>query len=135
MPRFFLRRLFFIFALAIALTSQSLMAISANPKAFETRQPDGKKIRLHIRGDENFHWLEDTNGYTVKRQQGRYSYARLDKNGKLQPSSLTVGIDNPKAAGLKKKTLLSEWIVCLKPLREVKVDHLVMLQMPWQPLK
>ncbi|MHC4211786.1 MAG: M6 family metalloprotease domain-containing protein, partial [Planctomycetota bacterium] len=89
----------------LVLSCNTTLAITASPKAFETHQPDGRKIRLHIRGDERFHWLEDTDGYTVIRDRGRYSYARLDVNGKLQPSSLTVGTDNPNAIGLKKKIL------------------------------
>ena len=89
----------------LALSCNTTFAIPASPTAFETLQPDGRKIRLHVRGDERFHWLEDTSGYTVIRDRGRYSYARLDKNGKLQPGPLTVGIDNPNATGLKKRIL------------------------------
>lgn len=89
----------------LVLSSSTVFAMPASPEAFEVRQPDGRRIRLHIRGDERFHWFEDTGGYTVVRDRGRYSYARLDTNGQLRPSPLTVGIDNPKAAGLKKRML------------------------------
>lgn len=79
--------------------------MSANPVAVDLRQPDGKKIRIHVRGDERFHWFEDVDGYTVVRDKGRYAYGRLGKNGLLEATGLTVGIDNPKARGLKKKIL------------------------------
>lgn len=87
------------------LVCEVVFAISANPVAFEVQQPDGKKIRLHIRGDERFHWFEDVEGYTVVRDNKRYAYGQLDSTGRLKPTALSVGVDNPKAAGLKKRIL------------------------------
>jgi M6 family metalloprotease-like protein len=93
------------FTLVLVLMCRSVFAMPANPAAFEVRQPDGSAIQIHIRGDERFNWYEDLDGYTVVRENGRYAYAQLDKNKRLMPTSLTVGVDNPKAAGLQKKTL------------------------------
>ena len=105
MANFFLNKALFVLTALVALTCQSLWAMPASPLPFDTHQPDGKKIHLHIRGDERFHWFEDTEGYTVVRDNGRYAYGQLDSNGRLKPTDLTVGTDNPKAAGLKKKIL------------------------------
>lgn len=105
MPNYSSNKALFILIFAAVLICQSLWAMPASPIPFETHQPDGKKIRLRIRGDERFHWLEDTEGYTVVRDKRRYAYGKLDSNGRLKPTDLTVGIDNPKARGFKKKTL------------------------------
>ena len=91
--------------LFLVLMCRSVFAIPANPAPFEARQPDGKTVRIHIRGDEWFHWYEDTDGYTVVCDNGRYAYGQLDKDNRLIATPLTVGVDNPKAAGLKRKTL------------------------------
>lgn len=86
---------------------QLVCAMPASPLAFETHQPDGTPIKLHIRGDEKFNWYEDLDGYTVVRNKGQYVYAQLDRNNRLVPTALAVGIDNPKAAGLRKRILPS----------------------------
>lgn len=93
------------FTLIPVLMCSSVFAMPANPAPFEVCQPDGKTAKIHIRGNEWFHWYEDTDGYTVVYDNGRYAYARLDKNNRLVATPLTVGVDNPEAAGLKKKTL------------------------------
>jgi M6 family metalloprotease-like protein len=94
-----------VIILVLAIGCGNAPAMPASPEAFEARQDNGRVIRLHIRGDERFHWLEDTGGYTVIHDGGRYSYARLDRKGMLQPGPLTVGIDDPKAFGLEKRIL------------------------------
>src|SRR5262245_50786209 len=53
-------------------------AIMADPKPIQFTQPDGSSVMLHLRGDEFFHWEEDTNGFTVLRVGGQAVYARLD---------------------------------------------------------
>ena len=93
------------FTLLLVLMCRSVFAMPANPAPFEVSQPDGKTVRIYIRGDERFHWYEDTDGYTVVRDNGRYAYGQLDKDNRLIATPLTVGVDNPKVAGLKKKTL------------------------------
>ena len=91
------------FTLFLVLMCSSVFAITANPAPFEVSQPDGKIVRIYIRGDERFHWYEDTDGYTVVCDKGRYAYGQLDKDNYLVATPLTVGVDNPKAAGLKKE--------------------------------
>ena len=82
-------------------------AINASPAAVELQQPDGTKIKLHIRGDEFFNWFEDERGFTVIRNQGSYVYANLDAGGKLAPTAMQVGRGDPQAAGLPKGLLPS----------------------------
>ena len=103
-----LHRSFSILLLLVALLSvavfvQSAWAIQASPHAFVAEQPDGTKSTLYIRGDEYLSWCEDTNGYTVLHDGGKYVYAELDNGGRLVPTNLVVGQSDPKAAGLSRK--------------------------------
>ena len=83
----------------------SLLAMPAAPGAFSEAQPDGSEVHLHIEGDEYFHYLHDTRGYTVIRDRGWFVYAKRDAVGQLVPSALRVGVDDPARAGLHKRVL------------------------------
>jgi len=85
----------------------SAFAVSANPNSFREVQPDGSVLRLRVRGDEHFNWTEDAAGYTVVHNKGWYEYARLNRQGRLVPTGLKVGHNNPRAYGLKKGILPS----------------------------
>ena len=88
-------------ALFLTLGLGETWAVPACPEAIDLQQPDGTAIRLHVRGDEWVHWMEDQEGYAVLHDQGRYVYAQLDKaSGRLTPTKLDVGRTNPKSAGL-----------------------------------
>jgi len=78
----------------------SAFAVSANPNPFSEVQPDGTQITLRVRGDEHFNWAEDRDGFTVLQSKGWYEYARLNPQGRLVPSGLKVGLNNPRAYGL-----------------------------------
>lgn len=99
------RSLLLCIAAAMLLMCAPAPGMIANPAAFEASQPNGQSIKLHIRGDEWFHWHEDPTGYTVVYDKGRYAYAQLGPDNRLVPTSLTVGVDNPKTAGLQKRIL------------------------------
>ena len=76
-------------------------AITAAPDAVELKQPDGRAVRLHVRGDEFSHWFEDEQGFSVVRDAAaRYVYANRDAAGRLGPTALVAGRDHPGAAGL-----------------------------------
>ena len=85
----------------------SAFAVSANPNSFREVQPDGTVLQLRVRGDEHFNWTEDTAGYTVVNSKGWYEYARLNPQGRLVPTGLKVGLNNPRAYGLSKGILPS----------------------------
>lgn len=99
------RCLAFLSFVAFLSLSQIVSATSAAPFAFEEEQPDGSHIHLHIEGDEFFHRLHDTNGYTVLQDRGWFVFAEKGKNGKLVPTGLRVGQDDPQRAGLSKNIL------------------------------
>jgi M6 family metalloprotease-like protein len=69
-------------------------------------QPDGTVLHLFATGDEYYNRLHDARGFTIVRdpQTGYLVYA-IKVDGRLQPSGLVVGIDDPAAAGLEKGVL------------------------------
>jgi M6 family metalloprotease-like protein len=80
-------------------------AMPASPHPFDVQQSDGQRVRLHVRGDEHFNWLEDTDGYTVVRHDKTYVYATLGAGGRLAPTAHAVGRANPRAVGLGRHVL------------------------------
>lgn len=89
-----------ITTLAFLFSPQLAFCTSAAPDAFIEIQPDGSEIHLHIEGDEFFHRLLDTRGYTVLKDRGWFVFAERGQNGRLVPSGLRVGQDDPRQAGL-----------------------------------
>ncbi len=81
------------------------VAVPACPHPFTVKQPDGTSLTLYIRGDEYFHWLEDTRGFTVVRENNTYRYATLDDTQQLTPTRWRVGDVDPAQVGLSPKTL------------------------------
>ncbi|MDC0504115.1 M6 family metalloprotease domain-containing protein [Verrucomicrobiales bacterium] len=77
-----------------------LAAMSAAPGAFTETQPDGSEVHLHLEGDEYFHRLHDTRGYTVLKDRNWFVYARKGDHGRLVPTGLRVGQSDPARAGL-----------------------------------
>ena len=77
--------------------------ISANPKPVQVRA-GGKEVILQLRGDERYHWYEDSEGFTVLELARRYVYALRGPDGKLIPTPLLVGKVKPGACGLSKAT-------------------------------
>ncbi len=80
-------------------------------------QPNGMAIYIFADGDEYYHWMHDSNNYTiiVNEQTGYYVYARL-ANDSLAPTSLIVGVDNPAINSLQPGINISQTKV--KNIRE-----------------
>jgi M6 family metalloprotease-like protein len=83
-------------------SSSAVLAMPAAPFPFNETQPDGQEITLRTRGDENYNWMEDADGYTVVKNKGWFEYAEQAPSGHLNPNGMVVGRSNPKAAGLEK---------------------------------
>jgi M6 family metalloprotease-like protein len=90
-------------ALTLGAIAPRAKAVNASPHAVEVKQPDGTRLIVRPYGDEFCHWYEDVNGFSVVTDRGRYVYARAAANGGLAPTTLVVGRDNPRAAGLTEK--------------------------------
>jgi M6 family metalloprotease-like protein len=83
----------------------------ASPEPFTVEQPDGLPITLHIRGNEFFHWFEDTQGYVVMEGADRTWRYALPKPGRAEFEIIPnakVGRVNPEALGLSKHNLPSK---------------------------
>ena len=84
---------FAVFTLAFSQSSQ------AAPFRFlptTLTQPDGTVLSLYASGDEYYHWVHDTNGYTVlQASDGYFYYAKKKSDGKLIPSDIKVGKEIP----------------------------------------
>ncbi|MEX0324511.1 MAG: M6 family metalloprotease domain-containing protein [Puniceicoccaceae bacterium] len=94
--------------IACTVPTGSIFAIQANPDPYIAHQPDGTEIQLRLRGDEWFHVEQDVHGFTVIRDRGWYVYGKRDQaSGRLVSSGLRVGVENPKAHGLRKGELPS----------------------------
>ncbi|MFT5412370.1 MAG: immune inhibitor A, partial [Verrucomicrobiales bacterium] len=89
----------------VGFSGLSLWAMPASPAGFVEQQPDGSEVHLHLEGDEFFHWLEDVKGYTVLKDRDWFVYGRKDETGRLVPTGLRVGTNNPAKAGLLPREL------------------------------
>lgn len=69
----------------------TLHATSAYPGLVNYRQPDGSRIVLRIMGDENLHWAETEDGFTLlSDSEGYMTLALKDDKGDLQPSKARI---------------------------------------------
>ena len=84
-------------------------AVPANPEGREVVQPDGKKITLHLRGDEFFSWHETAEGHAVVKDtvDGFWKYAQpaADKAEFRAIKDARVGSVDPARHGMKKHAL------------------------------
>ncbi|MEJ8567951.1 M6 family metalloprotease domain-containing protein [Elongatibacter sediminis] len=96
------RAAFFSLIFLTAAFSQAVLAMPANPRPIHETQPDGTQITVYLRGDEHYNWTEDANGFTVLREKGWFEFAERGPDGRLRPTGLKVGHDNPAAAGLER---------------------------------
>jgi hypothetical protein len=69
----------------------------AYPGIIEYQQPDGRYISIYLKGDERIKWAETTDGYTIlTTNEGEYQYAKLNKDGDLVLSGITVSPENSR---------------------------------------
>ena len=74
----------------------NLMAVPAAPYLITFAQPDGSTFQAHLKGDENFSWIEAENKMIIVKNKasGYFEFAILkrdDKNRlKLAPSGIAV---------------------------------------------
>lgn len=98
--------------------SQTVQAIPASPNILNKVQPDGTKIKLRLKGDENLHWIETLKGYIVLKDKDgfwKYTTPKKDKWGFDIIKDAKVGIADPKKLKLKKRDLPD---IKLKPKRK-----------------
>jgi len=83
----------------LLITVASAAYLSNVPQSFT--QPDGSLIKCFATGDENYHWLHDSLGYTIIQDSktGYFVYARLSDEG-LRPTLAIPGIHDPRSVNL-----------------------------------
>ena len=75
----------------------------------ELHQPDGKFIQCFASGDEYYHWLHDSLGYTIIHNPADgYFYYATSENGQIVPSVFKVGEIDPQNTNLKPWIKISE---------------------------
>ena len=58
------------------------VAVPARPSPIMLTQPNGKKLKAYIRGDEYQHWIETENGYSIVKESKSKSWQFAVKNSK-----------------------------------------------------
>ena len=97
-----MQNLKFSLILFLILFSLGLQAAWLNNVQQTITQPDGTVVQCFSTGDEFYNWLHDAKGFTIIQNQntGFYTYAALI-DGKLEPTSVIAGKNDPTLAGLK----------------------------------
>ncbi|MEI6423145.1 MAG: M6 family metalloprotease domain-containing protein, partial [Lentisphaerota bacterium] len=120
--------LFSILSVFTVMNIPDAIAVPAAPGATEIEQPDGRKVKIHLRGDEFFSWHEDEHGYVVQRDKrdGNWKYAspKTDTAGFDIIDGAEVGIADPAVLKLKKHNL---------PRRELLREHILRVKMEPAP--
>lgn len=85
---------------------------TAYPEPITHVQPDGTPVTILGKGDEDFQWEQDVDGFVVLGtkqevdQKFKYVYTALDKaTNTLVPSAYEVGKANPRGVGVQAKDL------------------------------
>ncbi|MDR0206332.1 MAG: M6 family metalloprotease domain-containing protein [Bacteroidales bacterium] len=87
------------FILFSAVITVRIFAVSAYPYPIEIEQPDGTKITILLKGDENVNWATSEDGYTLLvNKDGFYEYAILDGEGDLFFSGILAKNINERSA-------------------------------------
>ncbi len=84
-----MKKTLFLFICGMVFGVSALKAVPAYPKKVTTTQPDGTKIEVFLRGDENYHWAETVDGYTLLRDKENFwTFAECDAKGNVQASTM-----------------------------------------------
>jgi len=93
----------FVLLAILFISVNSLFAVPAVPWGVEKVQPDGTKISVYLRGDENVNWMESADGYTLMYDAQKYVvYAQTDGQGNLTPSNIRFGSSTKPNANITK---------------------------------
>jgi M6 family metalloprotease-like protein len=89
---------------SILSNNNRILAIQATPDLVTITLPDKFQVKLYIKGDENIHWFESPEQFTLlKNDEGYFVYATLNAKGDLIPSKYRYWNDNVKIKPSKEK--------------------------------
>ncbi len=88
------------------------LAVPAPPFPIVLDNGDGPVIWGRMFGDEHLSWVEDLDGWTLRRDPatGRLHYAEVGPDGYLRPTAYEHGTVDPKALGLSRHLMPSKQI-------------------------
>lgn len=112
-----------VFLLSLAIVSPAAAVRAAqecvlpiSPNAVDVRQPDGRTLALHFRGNAFRHWYEDAHGFPVLPSEAGYVYAELTADGSLRATRLLAGSVDPREHGLHSQVVPQRSPLGLIPL-------------------
>ncbi|MDR1624133.1 MAG: choice-of-anchor J domain-containing protein [Tannerellaceae bacterium] len=112
--------LFILFLGALSLLARDVFAVTAVPWPVEKTQPDGTVISVYLRGDEQIHWMESLDGYTLMYDNQKYVvYAKQDERGHMVPSGVRYGGVGVRSASAKGLRYSKDQVAALKQIWEV----------------
>ncbi|MDR3142346.1 MAG: choice-of-anchor J domain-containing protein [Tannerellaceae bacterium] len=112
--------LFILFLGALSLFARDAFAVTAVPWPVEKTQPDGTVISVYLRGDEQVHWMESADGYTLMYDDQKYVvYAQQDERGNMVPSSIRYGGVSVQSSSPKGLRYSKDQVEALKQIWEV----------------
>jgi M6 family metalloprotease-like protein len=96
-----MKRKLWLSVLVLAIITSNLHAAYLTNVKQTLKQPDGSILNCLASGDEYYHWLHDSLNFTIvkDKQTGFFVYAD-QVDGKLVPTALIPGIDNPENYGI-----------------------------------
>ena len=78
-----------VFICLIVFSISNLFAVPAYPWLINFKQPDGKTIRIYMKGDEKVRWAETDDGYYILvNSHGFYEFAVMDSYGDMVTSGV-----------------------------------------------
>lgn len=102
----------FSLAILLAMFISTLQAAYLSNVPYTLRQPNGDTLQCLISGDEYYHYLHDSDGFTIVKNvfTGYYMYAEK-VGGKVVPSRYVAGKVHPRSVGLTPGVRISaaEW--------------------------
>ena len=74
-----------------------------SPHPVQLRQPDGREIKVFLKGGPSLSWYEDERGYSILSVKGRLEFAVRGPDGALIGCGIGIGEMAPSEAGLKQR--------------------------------
>jgi M6 family metalloprotease-like protein len=106
-------------------------AAPACPASFTTKQPNGTKLEVYIRGDETQGWVETKSGYSIVRNPRTrfWEYASTNRSGRLISSGHRVNSSSQRPSGLRPHIMPARRNMRQAP----KTFSTVPLRSSWEP--
>ena len=82
-----------LLTMALCAITAVMQAVPARRNVHTVAQSDGSTLKIRLRGDESFHYLETADGHPIVNTSNGYMYGKVE-NGRLMSSGI------PRDAGV-----------------------------------